>query len=64
MLQRFALGFFDRIDDVEEAKEVVRHHDLIGRRQMAEFLPDAEIAYETVLGFRKSIIATRGARQR
>ncbi|MCD1642971.1 SAM-dependent methyltransferase [Aurantimonas coralicida] len=61
MLQRFALGFFDRIDDAEDARNVVRDHDLIGRRQMAAFFPDGEISYETVLGLRKSVIATRDA---
>lgn len=61
MLQRFSLGFFSRIDDAEEAEDIVQHHDLIGRRQMAAIFPDAEIAFENVLGFRKSIIAVREA---
>ncbi|UIJ73394.1 SAM-dependent methyltransferase [Aurantimonas sp. HBX-1] len=61
MLRRFSLGFFNRIDGVNEAEDIVRHHDLIGRRQMAAFFPDAEIAFETVLGLRKSIIAIREA---
>jgi len=60
MLQRYALGFFERIDSAAEARDVVRDHDLIGRRQLAAFLPDAEITYETFLGFRKSVIAIRG----
>jgi hypothetical protein len=59
MLKHFALGFFDRITSSEDAIEIVRLHDLIGQRQMAAFFPDAEIAFETVLGLRKSIMATR-----
>lgn len=61
MLRSFSLRIFNRFEEVDEAEDIVQHHNLIGRRQMAAFFPDAEIEFETVLGLTKSIIAIREA---
>lgn len=59
LIMRYSLGFFRRIDDLEEAKDIIAHHTLISRRQMGTLFQDATIKFEKVLGINKSIIAYR-----
>ena len=59
MLMRFSLGFFPRIEDRADAKQVVHHHRLLSTRQMRTLFPDASVSHEKVFGLNKSIIATR-----
>ncbi|GAA4131501.1 SAM-dependent methyltransferase [Aminobacter aganoensis] len=59
MLHRFALGFFSRQRDWNDASWLVRHHRLLSASQMKSLFPDAEIAFEKVMSFNKSIIAVR-----
>lgn len=59
IIQNFAVGFFDRVPDYDEAKNIIRHHDMIAARQMRVFFPDAEISFERFFGMNKSIMAVR-----
>ncbi|WP_245417546.1 class I SAM-dependent methyltransferase [Aminobacter sp. AP02] len=59
LIMRYSLGFFRRIDDVAEARDIIHHHQLISTRQMRELFSDAEVSHEKVLGLNKSIIAAR-----
>lgn len=59
LLRRYDLGFFNRVETDAEAAAIVRHHDLIGARQMRAFFPDARISFETIYGLRKSVLAIR-----
>lgn len=60
VIRRFAIGFFDRVPDIDEARSVIRHHHLLTTRQVAEMFPDASIRHEKFIGLNKSIIAIRG----
>lgn len=57
LIRRFALGFFPRIPDRNEARRVIREHALISTRQMAKLFPDARIRHERFFGLNKSILA-------
>lgn len=59
MLHRFALGFFSRQRDWKDASWLVRHHRLLSKNQMKTLFPEAEIKFEKVFLFNKSIIAVR-----
>ncbi|MCV0397012.1 MAG: class I SAM-dependent methyltransferase [Rhizobiaceae bacterium] len=59
LLTRFSLGFFDRIERLEEAQDIVTHHRLVSTRQMRRFFPGARVFHEKVFGLNKSIIAVR-----
>ena len=58
MLQRFALGFYQKMSE-EDAWKVVRHHRLISTSQMRKLFPDAELMHEKILHLNKSIVAIR-----
>lgn len=60
LMMRYQLGFFPRVDDRDEARDVVDHHTLISRRQMRRLFGDASVTFEKVAGLNKSIIAIRG----
>lgn len=57
LIRHFALGFFPRIPDRDEARKVISEHCLISTRQMAKLFPDARIRHETFYGLNKSILA-------
>lgn len=59
MIRRFSLGFFPRIADAGDARDIIRHHHLIGTRQMRELFPDARIVHEKFMGLNKSLVAIR-----
>lgn len=59
LITRFSLGFFKRIDDENEARDIIDHHRLLSRRQMSRLFPDAHVGFEKVMGLNKSIIAMR-----
>lgn len=59
IIRNFAVGYFDKIDNAAEAWDIIKHHRMIGSRQMAAFFPDAEISFEKVAKLNKSIIAIR-----
>ena len=37
MIMRFALGFFSKVPDIEEARDIIHHHRLLSTRQMRGF---------------------------
>lgn len=59
ILRKFAVGFFQKVADAEEARAIIAHHRLVSARQMRRFFPDAAIGYEKALGLNKSILAIR-----
>lgn len=59
IIRRFAVGFFDKVPDRDEAKTVIKHHDMIGARQMRRFFPDGEVQFERFAGLNKSVMAIR-----
>lgn len=59
LIMRYSLGFFRRIDDIDEARDIIAHHTLISRRQMEQLFDDATVQFEKVMGINKSIIAYR-----
>ena len=59
LIMRYSLGFFRRIADLEEARDIIDHHTLISTRQIRELFADAQVSHEKLLGFNKSIIAIR-----
>jgi len=60
MIMRFSLGFFRRIEDRNEARNIIEHHRLLSKRQMARLFPDANVTFEKVMGLNKSILAVKG----
>jgi hypothetical protein len=59
LIRRFPLGFFERVEDLQEAREIIAHHSLVSTRQMRRLFDDAEISHERIFGLNKSIIAMR-----
>ncbi|RCS24396.1 SAM-dependent methyltransferase [Phyllobacterium salinisoli] len=59
LIQRVPLGFFKRIDNYEEARDIIKHHSIISTRQMRFLFKDAVITHEKMMGLNKSIIAVR-----
>ncbi len=59
LLMRFALGFFQRVGSLEEARDIIHHHRLLSTREMTALFPDAAIVHEKVFGLNKSVIAIR-----
>jgi hypothetical protein len=53
------LGFFPRIGDRAEAREIIRTHRLISTRHMRALFPDADISFEKLWKLNKSIVAIR-----
>lgn len=62
LIRRFPLGFFERVEDPQEARQIIAHHSLISTRQMRRLFDDAEISHERAFGLNKSIIAFRRGR--
>lgn len=60
LMMRYKLGFFPRVNDWEEARDVVDHHTLVSVRQVRSLFGDAHVLFEKVAGLNKSIIAMRG----
>lgn len=59
LIMRFALGFFSRIANREEAWDIIRHHQLLSTRQMRTLFLDGEVFHEKFAGMNKSIIAVK-----
>ncbi|MFU0506414.1 methyltransferase domain-containing protein [Pseudaminobacter sp. NGMCC 1.201702] len=59
LIMRYSLGFFRRIEDFDEARDIIDHHTLISTRQVRKLFADAQVSHEKFLGFNKSIIAIR-----
>lgn len=59
LIMRFSLGFFRRVENAAEAREIIHHHRLLSARQMRRLFPDGSVEFEKVAGFNKSIIAIR-----
>lgn len=59
LIRRLALGFFDKVPDLAEARDVIDHHRLLSARQMATLFPDAKILRESFGPLTKSIMAIR-----
>lgn len=59
IIRNFSVGFFDKVPDYEEALGVIRHHQLVSVSEMRRFFPDAEVKFEKVGPFNKSIMAIR-----
>lgn len=59
LIQRVSLGFFPRIADPKDARDIIHHHHLIGTRRMRALFSDAEVTHEKFMGLNKSIIAIR-----
>jgi len=59
LLHRFALGFFSRQDDRNNAASLVRGSRLLSTTEMRRLFPGSEIRFEKFLLFNKSIIAFR-----
>lgn len=59
LIQRFSLGFFPRIENADDARDIIRHHHLIGTRRMRKLFSDAQVSHEKFFGLNKSIIAVR-----
>ncbi|HWK13283.1 MAG TPA: class I SAM-dependent methyltransferase [Rhizobiaceae bacterium] len=60
LIQRVSLGFFPRIQNADDARDIIRHHHLISTRQMRALFPDADVLHEKFMGLNKSIIAIQG----
>lgn len=60
IIRNFSVGFFDKVPDYDEARQVIRHHQLVTAQEMARFFPDARIKFEKVGPLNKSIMAIRG----
>jgi hypothetical protein len=61
LTQRFALGWYPRMPDREQASRHVASHRLLTRSEVAELFPDATIHEERIAGMAKSFVAARGA---
>lgn len=61
LVRHHSFGFFSRIDDPEEARDIIRHHRLLSTSQMHTLFPDATIVHEKAFGLNKSIVAYRDA---
>lgn len=59
LIMRRALGFFSRIETLEEATDIIAHHRLLSTREMRRLFHDATVLHEKVAGLNKSIIAIR-----
>ena len=59
LIMRFALGFFPRIANREEADDIIYHHRLLSTGQMRTLFPDGMISHEKFVKTNKSIIAIR-----
>jgi hypothetical protein len=57
LVQRFALGWYPRLPDRDEARELVDSHHLLDERDMRALFPGATLHRECVLGLTKSLIA-------
>jgi len=60
-LRHLPIATSGRIADPATAAEVVDHTRLLSAQEMRALFPDAEMRFETIIGLRKSIIATREA---
>lgn len=60
LMMHYPLGFFPRVPDPGEARDLVDHHTLVSARQVRSLFSDAHVQFERVGGLNKSIIALRG----
>jgi len=58
LTRRFALGWYPRIPDRDEAAAHVASHRLLKRSEMVELFPDGQVLEERVAGLTKSFIAS------
>jgi len=57
LTRRFALGWYARIDDLEQARAHVAAHRLLDARELRALFPEAVLHRERVAGLTKSFIA-------
>jgi hypothetical protein len=57
LTRRFALGWYERIPDLDAARAHVASHRLLTRREMQALFPDAELQEERIAGLTKSLCA-------
>jgi SAM-dependent methyltransferase len=57
LLQRFHLGWYPAIPDRETAREHIRSHRLLDRRELVKLFPGCRIFEEKIFGLTKSYIA-------
>lgn len=57
LIQRFRLGWYQKIPDREEAKWHVRSHRLLTKGEMLDLFPDGHLYKEKVFGLTKSFIS-------
>ncbi len=59
MLQRFKLGHYERVEDLQRARELVSEIRLLTKSELQSLFPDASIYHERVLGLTKSFLAIK-----
>jgi 2-polyprenyl-3-methyl-5-hydroxy-6-metoxy-1,4-benzoquinol methylase len=59
LIRHYALGWYDRIDDLDHARHLVGEIRLLRKRELRAMFPDAVIRHERILGLTKSLMAIR-----
>jgi len=59
LLQRFPLGWYDRISDAAEARTIARSIRLLSKRELQALFPDGAVWTEWFMGLPKSFVVTR-----
>jgi hypothetical protein len=57
LIRHFSLGWFPKTPDREKAMEMARSVDLLSRKKVRLFFPEAQLMEEKFLGMTKSFVA-------